>query len=246
MRPSDHVLLALVKLRTRVRPRARLRARRDSRQPDLANAWGGPFNGQEARKQIVSEVAGVMQPTAVIETGSYRGTTTAFLRDLGAPVYTVELNAQLYFYVSRRFRRDERVEVAHGDSREYLEKLAQRSNVPKARVLFYLDAHWEDDLPVQEELEMIRTVWRESVVMVDDFEVPDDPAYGFDDYGPGRTLSVSCLPIEDLGYRIFWPSTPGEEETGERRGCVVLATPDEAAERISTLTSLRPQNVRDD
>jgi predicted O-methyltransferase YrrM len=245
MRLADPVLLALVKLRARVRPRARLHARRDFRQPDLANAWGGPFNGQEARKQIVTEVAAVIQPAAVIETGSTRGTTTAFLRDLGAPVYTVELNAQLYFYVRRRFRRDERVEVAHGDSREYLEKLAHRSDVPKVRTLFYLDAHWGDDLPVQEELEMILTVWRESVVMVDDFEVPDDPAYGFDDYGPGRTLSVSCLPIEDLGYRIFWPSTPGEEETGERRGCVVLATPDEAAERISTLTSLRPQNVRD-
>jgi hypothetical protein len=90
---------------------------------------------------------------------------------------------------------------------------------------------------------MIRSVWRESVVMVDDFEVPDDPAYGFDDYGAGRALSLSCLPVEELGYRIFWPSTPGEEETGERRGCAVLATPDEAARRISGVTSLRPQKA---
>jgi hypothetical protein len=245
MRLADPVLLALVKLRARVRPRARLGARRDFRQPDLANAWGGPFNGQEARKQIATDVIAAMKPTAVIETGSYRGTTTAFLRNLDVPVYTVELNAQLYYYVRRRFRRDERVEVALGDSREYLEKLAKRSDVPKARVLFYLDAHWGDDLPVKEELEMIRRIWRESVVMVDDFEVPDDAAYGFDDYGAGRALSMSCLPIEELGYRIFWPSTPGEEETGERRGCVVLATPDQAAERIGTLTSLRPQSVRD-
>jgi hypothetical protein len=137
------------------------------------------------------------------------------------------------------------VEVAFGDSREYLEKLAKRRDVPKAGVLFYLDAHWEEDLPVQEELEMISSVWRESVVMVDDFEVPDDPAYGFDDYGAGQALSLSCVPIEKLGYRIFWPSTPGEEETGERRGCVVLATPDEAVQRISGVTSLRPQTVRE-
>lgn len=190
---------------------------------------------------MATDVVAVMQPTAVVETGSYRGTTTAFLRDFGVPVYTVELNAQLYYYVRRRFRRDERVEVALGDSRDYLEKLAKRSDVPKARVLFYLDAHWGDDLPVKDELELIRRIWRESVVIVDDFEVPDDPAYGFDDYGVGRALSLSCLPIEELGYRIFWPSTPGEEETGERRGCVVLATPDEAAERIGSVTGLRPQ-----
>jgi hypothetical protein len=186
------------------------------------------------------EIAEVMRPTAVVETGSYRGTTTAFLRGFGVPVYTVELNARLYYYVRLRFRRDERVEVALGDSRQYLAKLAKRSDVTKARVLFYLDAHWEDDLPVQEELEVIRSVWRESVVMVDDFEVPDDPAYGFDDYGADRALSVSCLPVEELGYRIFWPRTPGQQETGERRGCVVLATPDGAAERISRVKGLRP------
>jgi hypothetical protein len=244
MRLAEPVLLALVKLRARVRLRARLGAQRDLLQPDLANAWGGPFNGQEARKQIATEIVAVMQPIAVVETGSYRGTTTAFLRDFGVPVYTVEVNARLYFYVRRRFRRDERVEVAFGDSRDHLEKLAKRRDVPNARVLFYLDAHWEDDLPVQEELEIIRRVWRESVVMVDDFEVPDDPAYGFDNFGVGRALSLACLPIEELGYHIFWPSTPGEQETGERRGCVVLATPDEAAQRINRVTGLRPQNVQ--
>ena len=245
IRLADPVRIGLVKLRARVRPRARLGARKDFRQPDLANAWGGPFNGQEARKQIATEVIALMQPAAVVETGSYRGTTTAFFRDSGLPVYTVELKPQLYHYVRRRFRRDESVEVALGDSRDYLDRLSKRGDVPKARVLFYLDAHWEDDLPVQEELEMIRRVWRESVVMVDDFEVPDDPVYGFDDYGPGRALSLSSLQIEELGYRIFWPSTPGEEETGERRGCVVLATPDEAAQRISGVIGLRPQNPRE-
>jgi hypothetical protein len=193
---------------------------------------------------MVKELVLAMRPVALVETGSHRGTTTAFLCGLGLPVHTVEVKAQLYFYVHHRFRRDARVEVAHGDSREYLRKLATRSDFPKVRVLFYLDAHfdahWGEDLPLREELRIIRRNWGESIVIIDDFEVPDDSGYGFDDYGPGRALSLSCQPIEELEYRIFWPRARAAEETGERRGCIVLATPDDAAHALRTVTRLRP------
>ena len=44
--------------------------------PDRGNTWGGPFNGQEIRKQIYIDIIRMVKPEAIIETGTYQGTTT--------------------------------------------------------------------------------------------------------------------------------------------------------------------------
>jgi hypothetical protein len=91
-------------------------------------------------------------------------------------------------------------------------------------VFFYLDAHWYEDLPLADELNLIRDGWTNWVAMVDDFAVPGDQGYGFDDYGPGRRLSIEYLPgrvTETAG--IFWPRGSSEAETGARRGTLIVA-----------------------
>jgi hypothetical protein len=65
--------------------------------------------------------------------------------------------------------------------------------------------------------------------VIDDFEVPGDPGYGFDDYGPGRCLTAAILPEEVMaGRSALYPSVPSAEETGARRGCVVIVDDDVA------------------
>jgi hypothetical protein len=55
-------------------------------------------------------------------------------------------------------------------------------------VFFHLDAHWEGDLPLQEEIEIILGRFPNFLIMIDDFRVPGDSGYGFDDYGRGKML----------------------------------------------------------
>ena len=62
------------------------------------------------------------------------------------------------------------------------------------------------------------------MVVVDDFEVPGDTGYTFDDYGPGKRLCVDYLP-DVPGWGLFFPSLASAEETGGRRGCAVLVSP---------------------
>ena len=75
--------------------------------------------------------------------------------------------------------------------------------------------------------------------MIDDFEVPCDPGYGFNDYGPGLRFGTELLPAATREYRQFYPTTPSREETGYRRGFILLAAPGQWAERLRRLPLLR-------
>ena len=66
---------------------------------------------------------------------------------------------------------------------------ARWKSLADAALFFYLDAHWNEDLPLAEELDTIFCRSSNPVVMIEDFQVPDDPDYGYDDYGPRKSLN---------------------------------------------------------
>lgn len=208
--------------------------------PRRRETWGGPFNGQQARQQLFRELVSAFDFRVVVETGSHRGATTAFLRASSrATVHTTEVAPRLQGYCRARFLFDPRVRVHPCDSRELLARLLPRLARDAAPVFFYLDAHWQEDLPLRDECALIRRHRVPAVIMIDDFEVPGDPGYGCDDYGAGRRLCLDYLsPLQ--GWTAFFPTCPAGQETGARRGCIVLATTPELAARLLRIPSLRP------
>ena len=208
----------------------------DMIRPGVLAGWGGPMNGQRHRQRIVRDLARVVDFDQVVETGTFRGSSTEFFASVtGAPVTTVESSRRYYEFARRRFAGLPYIDVAHGDSRTFLRRLARGST--SLTTLFYLDAHWREDLPLREELEIIDASWPRAVVLVDDFQVPDEPGYAYDDYGDGNALTPAYLPPLDR-WQAYYPAATAAEETGARRGCIVLATaPLRAA--VDGLDSLR-------
>jgi predicted O-methyltransferase YrrM len=208
-------------------------ARIDLLRPSLRRSWGGPLNGQDRRRALVRSIARCVDVDVVIETGTYRGTSTEFFSAVfGVPVETVEANPRFYEYSRHRLAHEPSVSVSLGDSREFLRRIAARQS--DKTPFIYLDAHWEADLPLREELEIIRAGWTQGVVMIDDFAVPADPGYGFDDYGPGKSLTQDYLPAMP-GWSLFYPTAPSAEETGKKRGCGVLLSSSLAESDIAGL-----------
>ncbi|MEV5887125.1 hypothetical protein AB0L74_31420 [Streptomyces sp. NPDC052020] len=208
--------------------------------PWLDGPWLEPFNGQHARQQLFRSLLAAVEPYAIFESGSYRGASTRFFwHTSGKPVYTAEKNRNFARYVGRRFRHVPEVKVINRDSREALSLLHQGDHLPVSEcIVFYLDAHWNEDLPLREEVEFITRTWPSSVIVIDDFKVPDDEGYGFDVYGTVE-LSLEYLGAEAVGpFQILWPSCRAERETGYRRGCVVLASP-KVAPCLTDLPELR-------
>jgi predicted O-methyltransferase YrrM len=179
-----------------------------------------PLNGQRERQRIVRELARAVDFDEVVETGTFRGATTLFFSNLlGCPVHSAELLQRYYGFAEVRCAADPNTRLWHGDSRELLRRLAPE--IDDHSTLFYLDAHWETDVPRFEELEIIARRER-AVVVIDDFQVPGDPGYEFTHYG-GAPLNLDYLP-ELPGWWRFFPAAPSSEETGAKRGCIVLAS----------------------
>ncbi|MGW1882570.1 hypothetical protein [Streptomyces sp. NPDC001970] len=126
------------------------------------------------------------------------------------------------------------IHLYHGDSRKMLHVLSPRRGYPT--LLFYLDAHWQEDVPRYQELEIIKDRWSRSLVMIDDFRVPDDPGYQFTSYHgvPSDTNYLPVLP----GWKAFYPKSGSPQDTGAKRGCIVLASP-EMTSAVGALSSLR-------
>jgi len=209
--------------------------------PRLRNHWGGPFNGQRQRQKIFRDVLGVVPFVAIVETGTFRGDTTLYLRsESGLEVFTVENQALNHGFAKARFMRDRGIHALCDDSRAALRKLARRAELRGRSLFFYLDAHWGQDLPLQEEVEIIATYWPHAVVMVDDFAVPDDAGYGYDDYGEARALTLEYLSrSRNVSYGVFFPAASSDAESGARRGCVLLAFRPDVVKALSQVRSLR-------
>jgi hypothetical protein len=212
--------------------------------PERKNAWGGPFNGQRARLELFQHVLRAVNPSAIVETGTYLGTTTETLAQCGLPVFTIEGHPRNYGYARARLKKARNITVLQGDSRTQLKSLLGGSlrDLTHKVLFFYLDAHWSDDLPLDKELEIIFGILSSAVVMIDDFQVPEDLGYKFDDYGPGKTLNASYIApiVASHDLDVFYPSTPASEETGAQRGCVVLSKTGWNAQQLRTVSLLRP------
>jgi hypothetical protein len=211
--------------------------------PTLHASWGGPFNGQDGRQQIFRELIAAIPFRAMVETGTFRGTTTEYMaQQSGIPIFSIETQPRFYQFAKLRLRSFPHVRVVYGDSRRFLESLARDPKVPKENVFFYLDAHWLAELPLREEVTFIAKHWRSVAIMIDDFRVPGDPGYTFDDDGPERRLCLEYLGnVRELNLTAFFPSLPSDRETGSKRGCVVLAD-DPLSAICRTLPTLREFN----
>jgi hypothetical protein len=200
----------------------------------------GHFNGQQSRTRLFDAVLEAFACESIIETGTYLGNTTKYMANASSlPVYSCESNPAFFAIANRELAQSSSIELFFGDSRLFLKNLISQG-VHRRRSFFYLDAHWNQDLPLMTEIEIIVRNWDEFVLMVDDFQVPHDDGYGFDDYGPGKrfTLQEFEPAFQRNGLVCFFPTAASAQETGQRRGCVVLTKRGKLGSLLSEVVSL--------
>ncbi len=192
------------------------------------------MNGQTARLEIVRSIIEMCGIEQIIETGTYRGTTAEWFSQYGVPVLTAEIAPRYATFCKLRLARYPNVEIAALGSLEALKLWASSDTVKYRNTLFYLDAHWHDHLPLEEELNFIYSNFPRWIVVIDDFKVPFDSGYGFDDYGSDRVLDIDYVQRTCMRKApAFFPRVSSRWETGWKRGCVVIACDEKTAASIA-------------
>ena len=196
------------------------------------------LNRMRYRQRIVSDIIKRFAPDAIVETGTYKGHSTLFFAARAPRVATIELNPEFHAAAVKKLARLRNVTCFLGSSDDLLASDALGLR-PDERLVFYLDAHWNEHLPLKSELETIRDRYRNLIVVIDDFRVDGDPGYGYDDYGPttGQLTLDFIAPVAKGAFEAWFPAIPSSQETGKKRGWLVLACGDgiAAVERVAGL-----------
>src|SRR6266849_1141292 len=114
------------------------------------------MNGQTSRLEATRQIIHALKITNIIETGTYRGTTAEWFSQFGLPVETVECHPRFAKFSQMRLSKFPNVTLVVDSSISFLKKRISDNICRKdARQLFYLDSHWENYLPLRDELQLI-------------------------------------------------------------------------------------------
>ncbi|KVD88877.1 hypothetical protein WS62_16190 [Burkholderia sp. ABCPW 14] len=167
---------------------------------DHLSDGGGPFGFDITVALQIDYLIRFHRCDAILETGSFRGDTTAYLGHAypDLPVLTCDIDPDNAKFTQVRLRERTNVTATHADSREFL-----RDNLPKyQRPFVYLDAHWYDDWPLGQELDLIDR----GVICIDDFDI-GHPRFAFDHYD-GVVCGPDILKRHRSRIPFFYTNNP--------------------------------------
>ncbi|GAA4626824.1 hypothetical protein GCM10023196_036650 [Actinoallomurus vinaceus] len=185
---------------------------------------GGPFGFDIHLALLFDDIVAVYRPSAIVETGSYLGDTTAYLANAypSLPVITCDVDPSHAGYTAARLRHADNVAVHHADSPTVVAE-ASREHAP---AVYFLDAHWGEQWPLARELAELANGPGPAVAVIHDFDI-GYPGFGYDVYdgvpcGPGILTGVPGLPD------VYFTSNPEATyplpclQTGRRTGVGVI------------------------
>jgi len=141
-----------------------------------------PFNGALEFCPFFAYLKNTYAIRTAVETGTWHGSTAAFLGYLFDNVYTIELDADAFIVAQANLSSYPNIQVCYGNSPDILRQILPL--LKGQRLLFYLDAHWFADWPLLRELEEIsKTHKNNCIIVIDDFKVPGRPDILYDRYG---------------------------------------------------------------
>ncbi len=162
----------------------------------------------------------------IIETGTFLGGTTKRLAEL-SDVMTIEVVNDNYIKAKQNFESVKNILALWGDSVEVLKSNLQCFS--NRSILFFLDSHWFENLPLLDELKEISNAGVKPVIAIHDWKVPNRPDLGYDSYkGQDFTFDWIKESIEKIygvdGYSYHY----NDQAEGAKRGVIYLYPKDAA------------------
>jgi len=175
--------------------------------------WNG-FHRDKVYRALMQEVLEALPVTSFVETGTWRGdsTQTIAMRHPKLAIFTSEVVEKSFNLARAALKKYPNITQDLGSSDEFIARLIagkRTGDLP----FFFLDAHWHTYWPLRAELKHISEARLRSVMVIDDFEVPGQPQFGYDIDGGGELKEGLRCNLDyirpSLGaansYRILFP-----------------------------------------
>ena len=200
-----------------------------------------PMNGQRTRLRTSFLLSQLVKPSIAIESGSYLGTTTQYLVSLvSEKTYSIEVNAEFAAVAKARLESDihsGRIEIVDGDSAVEMPRILGGLDSKSHTVFAYLDAHWLEHIPLRDEVQALLEWGGDFVAVVDDFYIPSDLGYGYDQYRNHR-VDISHIPNSDK-ISVWVPEDDSSTESGAHRGTAYIVS-----SRFKDLVTAESKNLK--
>lgn len=100
-------------------------------------------------------------------------------------IYSVDVDSAKVAAAREVFASNPNIVIECSSSEKFLKSLIDsKALTDRDRILYFLDAHWNDYWPLRDEIKQILRLPRFAIV-VDDFAVPGHPDFGFETYKEG-------------------------------------------------------------
>lgn len=127
--------------------------------------------------------------TAFVETGTYLGDSSLSVHRLNRrlPIFTCEINKWFFALARWRLAKIPMIKMFNASSTDFLTRLFD-SRQTGVCPLFFLDAHWYDEWPLLQELQLISSHQSRGLIIIDDFLVSGQPQFKYDIGGGGGKI----------------------------------------------------------
>jgi hypothetical protein len=187
-------------------------------EPILMPFQDEPFNGDPYVQVEFLNLRDRFSVRNVIETGSCLFTTTKWFSRNFSKVYTFEINPEFYNIGKTKVEDSEHVESHNTDSVSGLKSIIGSLS---GQSLFFLDAHWGENCPLLDELDVISGCKIPPIIAIHDFKT-DDPSFGFDSYGNREFdlnyINLALMKIYPKGFDYYY----NLKGAGAKRGLIYI------------------------
>ena len=184
------------------------------------------FNRECIRAFIFWRLHQHYQCTSFVETGTYHGETTGYVRrTFKTPVFTSEIYPAHHMLSRLHLLWAGGIKFQRCNSPDFLRSVC-RPEIIRHNPMFYLDAHWYDYIPLADELATIAERCDKAIVLIDDFFNPWDSRFLFDEY-PGFRIDMHVVESAMVSRRkdvsVYLPKyDPTTDPTGKGIGFGVI------------------------
>ena len=148
-----------------------------------------------------------------VETGTNVGSTLAYFaqRYPNIPCLSCEPDLEAFRHAHENVSGLTNITLYNQTSQQFLETLSEKHpEIFTKKVLFWLDAHgYGFQWPLKEELAFITKKFKQALILIDDFKVPNKEMFGYDEYD-GQICSYDYIKDSlsrlDRTYQLYYPN----------------------------------------